>query len=106
MEEKNWDDLVSQLPEDSPKTAKFRNQYEVRFELTNNLSLLGVEFTRIIGLNFYKDVMINELLSVELRKQCKDLISDRDNLRINSFVRIVDDILITHLNDKKDSLVL
>lgn len=106
MEERNWDDLVSQLPEDSPKTAKFRNQYEVRFEFTNKLNLLGIEFTRIIGLNYYKDMMSNELLIPELKKQCKDLVIESDNLRINSFVRIGDDISIAHLNDKKDSLVL
>lgn len=105
MESINLDDLLTQLPEDSPKNAKFRNKYEVRFEFTKKMTLLGIEYTRIMGINSYKDMLPNEAIVVELRKQYKSLIGE-DEIKINSFARIVDDHNLIKDDDWKDNLVM
>lgn len=104
MENIDWDLKTSELPDDSPKNNKFKNVYEISFMFVNKISFYGVEFKKQLGINSYKNILTNEFIVSELKKQYKDLIEENDQLRILSCVKIEN--TISMVNTTNDSIVL
>ena len=104
----NFEDMMGELPIDSPGNNRYKNIYMISFTIDNRIDLVGSTFQDIpIGINSQAYVLTYDVIFKELRKMYPTFVRETDRITIISQERISDELLIdaysAQLNNTKNS---